>query len=299
MVLFAAPGDTWDISGPAFLRGYLAAAAVVLIGTLVYRHRVLRGSPATPSSSIGAQAAAYLNGGAKLAVYASLGGLRTAGAIGVSADRRLRQAGSLPADATPLDQAVYNAAGQRLRPRDLIRHDWVTDAAHRLRSEVERAGLLATADQRRAARVGPLILLGLVALGIARLVAGTANDRPAGYLILVLLVLTPATVLLLLRTPRRTRAGDDVLRRMRVDHAYLAPSQRPSWSTYGPSGAVAGVALFGAGALWAADPSFAAAVEVQRRAAASGYGDSSYTGTGTGGCGGGGGGGCGGGGCGG
>lgn len=304
MIVYAAAGDTWGIGGPTFLRGYLTAAAIVLIGTLVHRRRLLRGQALTPTDPR-PQAAAYLNGGAKLAVYASLGGLRTAGAIAVSVGR-LRQAGSLPAGATPLDQAVYHAAGQRLRPRELIRHDQVTAAVHRLRSEVERSGLVVTAEQRRAARIGPLILLGLVVLGVARLIAGTANDRPVGYLILALLVLVPTTALLL-RAPRRTRTGNDVLARMRAANAHLAPSQRPSWRTYGPSGAALGVALYGGAALWAADPVFASAADVQRRFAASGYPGSSGSG-GSGGatttCGGGGGscgggGGCGGGGCGG
>jgi uncharacterized protein (TIGR04222 family) len=165
MILYGAPGDTesaawggfpqaastWGIDGPSFLRIYLAGSAVVLIGTLLYRRRLF-GGPAAHSVQLSPQATAYLNGGAKLAVYSCLAGLRTAGAIDVPADRRLRQTGPLPAGATPLDQAVYNAAGGRVRPRDLARHEWVRAAVGTLREGLERDGLVATAEQRRAYR---------------------------------------------------------------------------------------------------------------------------------------------------
>jgi uncharacterized protein (TIGR04222 family) len=310
MILYGAPGDTastWGISGPSFLRIYLAVSAVVLIGTLLYR-RQLFGGRATPPARLSPQAVAYLNGGAKLAIYACLGGLRTAGAIGVQADRRLRQTGPLPAGATALDQAVYNAVGGRVRARELAGHEWVKTAIGTLREELERDGLVATAERRRAYRGCLLLMVGLVALGVARLVAGIANDKPVGYLALALIFMVLATVVLFLHTARRTTAGETALLRLRADHRYLAPAQRPSWRTYGAADAGMGIALFGTAALWAADPAFAAASEVQRQyASASGSGSAGYyaAGAGSGGydggggssCGGGGG--CGGGGCGG
>jgi uncharacterized protein (TIGR04222 family) len=309
MILYAAPGDTdtWNISGPTFLRVYIAVSAVVVIGTLVYRRWLFRAAASTPTR-LGPQAAAYLNGGAKLAIYSCLGGLRIAEAIDVVDDRRLRQTGRLPAGATALDQAVYNAAGQRLRPRELAGDRWVIDAVQGLRTGLERAGLVTTAEQRRAARPGPLLLLGLLALGVARMVAGIANDKPVDYLMVTLIVLAPATAVLFVRIPRRTRAGDVALRGMRLENRHLEPAQQPAWSTYGPVAAGMGVALFGTSALWAAEPAFASASEVERRlGVASGGGASVHYGDGGGhaggSCGGGsscgGGGGCGGGGCGG
>jgi uncharacterized protein (TIGR04222 family) len=318
MILYGAPGDTeiaawgrfrqaastWQISGPAFLRVYVAVSAVVLIGTVLYRRRLIGGSPPAPAD-LSAHAAAYLHGGPKLAIYASLAGLRTAGAIDVADDRRLRQIGPMPAGATPLDQAVYNAAGSRIQPRDLARHVWVKDGVRELQESLEQTGLLATAKQRQGYRAAVLLLVGLVALGVARLIAGIANGRPVGYLVLALIVLTVATAILLVRAVRRTRAGEQALERLRVDHRYLAPWQQPSWSTYGHADASMGVALFGTTALWAADPAFASASEVERQFATvrggegggdgGGHSGGSYGGGSS--CGGGGG--CGGGGCGG
>jgi uncharacterized protein (TIGR04222 family) len=286
-----AMGDTWGISGPTFLRAYLVVGAIVLIGTLVLRRHVFGGASA--SGSVSPEQAAYLNGGRRLAVYAALGGLRTAGAIDLDGSRRLRQAGPMPAGSTALDQAVYNAVGQR--PRDLVGDRWVADALQRIRYDLERAGLLTTVDKRRAASAGPLVLLALFAVGVARLVAGIANDKPVGYLVLTLIVLGVVTAVLLIRRPTRTRAGNEVLQALRASNRHLAPSQYPAWSTYGPDRAAMGVALYGTGALWAADPAFASAANVRRQVADAGYHGGGGSSCGGGSCGGG----CGGGGCGG
>src|SRR4051794_37939866 len=104
----AAQGDTWGITGPSFLIIY--AAAIVTVGVLAAVHRriLFAGNRGSHVERLDPQQLAYLNGGDRLAVYASLGGLRSAGAIEGSADKTLRQAGPLPAGATPLDSAVYN-----------------------------------------------------------------------------------------------------------------------------------------------------------------------------------------------
>jgi uncharacterized protein (TIGR04222 family) len=313
MILYGAPGDTsagwgrfrqaastWDVSGPTFLRVYISVSVAVLIGTLVYRRRLYGFSASM--ADLGPQAVAYLNGGAKLAIYSCLGALHTAEAIDVPADGRLRQTGPLPSGAAALAQAVYHAAGQRMRPRDLASDTGVADAVRRLQSELEQAGLLVTAERLRAWRTGPLLSLGLVALGVIRTIAGIANDKPVRYLVLTLSGLAVVTAVLLFRTARRTRAGDEVLTRMRNDNRHLAPAQQPAWSTYGPVAAGMGVALFGTPAIWAADPAFASASEVQRQFATANGRESGvfYTGAdGGSGYGGGGGGCCGGGGCGG
>jgi uncharacterized protein (TIGR04222 family) len=305
----AAPGDTWGISGPTFLWVFSFLGVVFFAGTLAHRRRVLRGPSDVRPNVVTGEEAAYLNGGPRLAVYASLGALRTVGAIGVSADGVLAQTGSLPAGATPLDVAVYHAADRRIRPRALPTDRWVADAVESLRAGLERSGLAVTPQARRSARSGALLLLALLALGVARVAAGVSNKRPVGFLTLMLIVLGVVTLMLLVRVPHRTSAGDFVLSSLRQKHSDLAPIRQPAWSTYGPAGAAMGVALFGTAALWTADPAFAAAAEVQRQYAAASGGDSSsyYAGgndSGSGGsCGGGsscgGGGGCGGGGCGG
>ncbi|SBT47605.1 TIGR04222 domain-containing membrane protein [Micromonospora narathiwatensis] len=304
MTVLAAPDDTWGIPGPVFLRWYLVVAAVLVVGTLVHRFRALAGTPVAGAGQLGPQQVAYLNGGDELAVWTALGGLRHAGVVAVRPDRRLTTAGALPAGATPLDQAVVNAAARGVRSGELRRDEWVVRALDQLRDELQRRGLALGPDQRSALRRGPLLIAALLVLGGIRAVVGLSNGRPAGFLLLSLIPLVVAFALLV-RVPWRTRAADRALRDLQREHTWLRPSAAPAYATYGPSTTAMGVALFGTATIWAMDPGFAGQAAIQRQALATGGGTSGGScgsgGTGSS-CGGsscGGGGGCGGGGCGG
>ncbi|MEU7619578.1 TIGR04222 domain-containing membrane protein [Micromonospora rifamycinica] len=312
MNILAASGDTWGIPGPLFLKLYLMVAAVAVVGTLLHRRRTTAGPPdAAGTDQLGPQQVAYLNGGDQLAVWSALGGLRAAGAIDVRPDRRLIAAGPTPTGVTPLDHAIRHAARQPVAARTLGRDSGVARALEQLRLGLEQRGLLIDADGVRALRRGRNLLLVLLALGVVRLVAGLINGRPVGWLLLALAGLGVAFALLA-RTPRRTRAANVLLRRLRSSSHHLSPDSTPAYATYGAAGAAMGVALFGTASLYALDPGFAAQAEIQRQALSASSG-SSYSGSSGTSCGGstsscsggsssscgGGGGGCGGGGCGG
>ncbi|MFC0504679.1 TIGR04222 domain-containing membrane protein [Micromonospora costi] len=297
MTVLAAPGDTWGISGPTFLRFYLAAAALVVALAVVHRIRLFAGTDDGSAQPLGPQQVAYLNGDAPLAVHAAVGGLRSSGAIGVGRDRRLTVTGQLPAGVTPLDQAVYHAAGRHARVRELREDQWVANALRQLGEGLEQRGLLLSTEQRAAARRGAMALIALLILGGVRAFVGLSNSRPTGYLMLALVALFVA-LLFLGRVPRLTRTGRRALRDLRRQNVHLAPSSAPAYATYGAAGAAMGVALFGTASLWALDPGFAEQAEIQRQALSGGGWPSGSSG---GSCGGGSscGGGCGGGGCGG
>jgi uncharacterized protein (TIGR04222 family) len=305
MISAAAAGDTWGISGPNFLLLFVAAAGLLVFATVLHRSIVFAGRRDLPATQLTPQQAAYLNGGNRLAVYASLGGLRAAGAVDMAPGRTLTTSGPLPAGATPLDQAVYNAAGQRIRARDLVTHQWVLMALGQLHQELERAGLAPTREQRRAAHFFPLLLVGLLALGALRFAAGITAGKPVMFLFVLLIVVAVVTLMLLAGTPTQTRAARTAVRTLRTQHVHLSPSASPAYRTYGATGAAMGVALFGSAALYSLDPGFAAEAEVQRNLASGSSTSGSSCGSGgsdSGGgssCGGGSGGGCGGGGCGG
>ncbi|MDG4788533.1 TIGR04222 domain-containing membrane protein [Micromonospora sp. WMMD1102] len=305
--LLAVRAETWGVPGPVFLTLYLTTAGLILLGTLAHRLVAFAGRRPPGAEQRHPVELAWLAGGDQLALHATLGGLRAAGAVGTAERHRLAQTGPLPFRATRLDAAVHRAAGQGVPGRALGNDPQVRTALADLRADLVRSGLALPDSARPAARVGPVLLLGLVAVGLARLVAGLAADRPVGYLVLSLLVLAPTGVVLLCAVPRRTRAAKALLRDLRRQHQHLAPRHSPAYATYGPAGAALGVALFGTAALVAFDPGFAVEAEVQRAMTASatssggwttastggGSGDSS--GDGGGGCGGG----CGGCGCGG
>lgn len=294
--------DTWGISGPVFIGLYAATIVAVLVLAGIHRVAMFRGRRTTGYEHVGPQQAAYLNGGEQLAVYSSLGALRRAGAIGIHPDKTLAPTGPMPPGVTPLDQAVYNAAGKRILARTLRADQWVASALTQLREGLERDGLAVSPAQRKVARTWALVMAAVVGLGVLRLLAGVANDRPVGFLFVALVFAFLAT-LVLLKVPFRTRAGTAALASLRRENAHLAPRQSPAYATYGAAAAGMGVALFGAASLYALDPSFAAEAEVQRNLASgssggdggatSGCSGGSSCGGGGGGCGGGGG-GCGG-----
>ncbi|WBB80165.1 TIGR04222 domain-containing membrane protein [Micromonospora sp. WMMD882] len=300
--LLAAAGDTWGISGPTFLAGYLTVAALAVVGSVVHRARLFGGDRTSGPEQLDPPQVAYLNGGARLALHSSIGALRHAGAIGMAVPR-LAATGPLPAGANPIDQAVYDAASRRVRPRDLAQDHRVSAAVDQLRQDLERRGLAVPASHRRAARLGPALLLALVAVGVLRLVAGLANDQPVGFLFVGVVGLTVVGVAQATRIPHRTHAGRAALRDLRTRYRHLAPSSTPAFSTYGAAGVGMAVALFGTATLWTLDPAFAGEAEIERQATgdtgasaggAGGDGGSSDGGTGNGGGCGGGCGGCGG-----
>ena len=93
--------------------------------------------------------------------------------------------------------------------------------------------------------------------------AGTANHKSVGYLVLLTIAVGVAAGLLA-RVPENTPTGRRLVERLRRANAHLSPTQDPAWAVYGASGAALGVALFGMGSLWAADPAFAGGVDLAR-----------------------------------
>src|SRR5690349_4989689 len=162
--------NTWGIPGPTFLIIYLGAIVAAAILAAIHRRLLFAGDTRTDVERLGPQQVAYLNGRDRQAIYTALGGLRAAGAIASGPDRTLTQTGPLPAGVTPLDTAVYNAAGRHIRARDVGSDPWVRAAVDELRERLENVGLVRTAAQRRTARLWAVAGVALVLIGIARLV---------------------------------------------------------------------------------------------------------------------------------
>jgi uncharacterized protein (TIGR04222 family) len=287
--------DTWGIPGPTFLLYYFGAMVAVAVLAAVHRKILFRGPRDARVDQLGPQQLAYLNGGERLALYSALGGLRAAGAIGSGPGRTLVQTGPLPAGITPLDHAIYNAAGRGIRARDVRSDQWVATALAQLRDGLEANGLAISASTLREARLWVFGGIAILLVGVARLVTGLGNDKPVLFLLPLLFFAAVLTVSLIIRSRFATDVAVRGMRDLRRANLHLSPRQSPAYATYGAGGAAMGVALFGAASLWSLDPSFAAEAEIQRTAATGGGSGSSCSGGSS--CGGGGG--CGGGGCGG
>jgi uncharacterized protein (TIGR04222 family) len=308
MRLLAAEGDTWGISSRAFIGAYVIAALVLTAVTLFVRWRLRAGHGL--ERELDTCEVAYLVGGPRRTIATAVAGLHADGAI-AAADGELRVSGSPRLMRTPLDHAVYDAIQRgvattawRLRTSDDVRR-----AVDEVRDRLARDDLAVGPVHRAQARLAVLPLAILLPVGIARLVAGLQDERPVGYLLVILVVLAFVALVLSRRPPRALRSGTAAVKAVRSRSGHLDPSMSPAWTTYGATGAALGVALFGTDALLSIDPDFgdAAALHPLLSSGTSVWGPSSSSGSSgvytcsTGGCSGGGdgGGGCGGGGCGG
>ena len=288
---------TWGISGPRFLLLYVVLLGLTTLVAVAARRRALAGPEgAAVPSRLDRYEAAYLNGGCDLVATTASSSLLRAGHLANAGRRRGRvrlvTRAAPAAGAHPVEWATYQLVAARPdHPRwalgpELCREPAMAALCERLRL----AGLAPTPEQRTRYRAAGLWFLPLLALGVARVVAGTANGRPVGFLVALLVLTAVMAVALCLGVPRATGLGRRALERLRSE------TRRP---TAGASPAELGMAtaLFGAGVLWAADTETALALRVPREhgGITGGEGGGGSCGGG-GGCGGGG---CGGGGCGG
>jgi uncharacterized protein (TIGR04222 family) len=291
--------NTWGISGPRFLLLYLALLAVTAGGVVLARRRVL----AVPDGAAGPARldryeAAYLNGGCELVATTAVTNLLRARHLANAARRRQRirlVAGTAPpAGAHPVEWATYQLVAARPdHPRWALGAELCrAPAMAAVRERLRLGGLAPTSEQRVRYRATGLWFLPLLALGVARVAAGTANGRPVGFLVALLVVTVVTAAVLSLRPPHATELGRRTLARLRAE------TGRPAAGA-SPSELAMATALFGTGVLWAADVEMAMALRIPREHGAflGGIGGGDGGGGGGGSCGGGGG--CGGGGCGG
>jgi uncharacterized protein (TIGR04222 family) len=260
---FAEAGDTWGISGPAFVWLYLAVAGVVLAGVLLTQYSTLGPrpgieAPGTEALDADPYLVAVLDGDERRARLAATAALRVAGLVN-DAGQLARSLGRRDLAGRPaLERALLTELSLpkgtgHLGPRPTM--DAATDEP---RDRLVELGLLLDGRRQRRYRRCADALFVVLCLGLARLVSGLLAGRPVGYLVVCLVVVATAWLWVRCRpVPRRTRLGEASLVELRLRHGELAPSMRPSWTTYGPSAAALGVALFGPASLWTADPGLA------------------------------------------
>ena len=242
----------WHI--PLFIWYYVGTAAIIFVGALLHRRRVLDQPPGLRLTEITPAQAGYLDSGERLAVYSSLAALRRVDAVGVTADRRLTATGPLPPDPSRLDEAVYAAAESGLSQQWLRADPGVLAAVAELKQGLEQANLLLGPKIRRSARRGSWLLLALLAVGAARLGIGLGQGSPVGYLWGALTLVMIAYLVLIARIPRRSLAADFILAQLRRGHRQLAPSANPDLRSQDPHTVAMVVALYGMAAMSTLDP---------------------------------------------
>ncbi|MDX6682274.1 MAG: hypothetical protein QOG94_2313 [Solirubrobacteraceae bacterium] len=279
---------TWGISGPSFLWLYAGLCVATAVAIWLLRRRLLNAGDApaaTPAPGI--YEIALLNGGPQLAIAAAATKLHDEGSLASGPKSKTIVAATRPAGNDELEHEVYGAVERTsgMSGRALRRQLEDCDTIRRMAARLVEAGLLL--DDERRSRVNALWLLALplLALGIARAVAGAQGDHPIAYLVIALVAVAVCAVRFAFVRTRVTARGQQLLDNHRGGR------KRPAHTPIGAEIPLA-VALFGTGVLWEADPAIASAWSVPREHTWTG-------GAGSGGGCGGGGGGCGGGGCGG
>jgi uncharacterized protein (TIGR04222 family) len=292
----AADHHTWGISGPDFLRIFLAALVLAVVITLVLRSRAWRWQAQRPvqrpveGADLAPVELAYLTGEADHVVLVSCLRLAEAGAVEMPEDPY----GPRPpqAVAEQARTAEVRVTGQpptgRLHPVEsaTLRHLQAGRTGSELQATLRESpemqglhqdmlasGLLVDRTLARRLRMSGVALAAVVAVGVVRLVAGLANNRPVGFLVLALIGGAVA-LLLSLRVPRLTKVGTRCTEDYR--HRYLDVT-RPLMRNSPPTAhdtALAGqspagprpeqhvdswaIAALGAGAMWGLAPGAAA-----------------------------------------
>lgn len=292
--------DPWGISGPAFVGVYAALLCVPQIVGIILARMARSASPETPpahdSTPLSVYEVAYLAGGADRTVETVIAALVERGQLRVShSTKKLKAVGSRPAD--PLERAVVAVAGGSAGATTTVIRTQVrrSTAMQTLLTGLERRGVVVTHRRlRRSLQVVLWLDLAVLAVGVARLGNGISLGRPVGFLIVLVVLATIATLVAWLRIRRHlpqppSRAGRQLL---------ASANTRDAPSGMLLTGAAGAVAL--GGLMMYPDAELSAVLRTPPPSASgySGGGGDSGGGSSCGG-GGGGGGGCGGGGCGG
>ena len=217
--------STWGISGAQFLLLYLVLFAVTVLGVVLARRRALASDGAAVPARLDPYEAAELNGGDDLVVITAASNLLRSGSL-VNAGRRRGQPARLvtgPAPdpaAHPVEWAVYQevATSPNRRLKDLRAELEQTSALAALRERLRLRGLAPTPEQRARCRAAALWFVPLLALGAARVAAGSANGRPVGFLVVFLLVTVVVAAALARRVPNATELGRRTLQALRAEH---------------------------------------------------------------------------------
>jgi uncharacterized protein (TIGR04222 family) len=181
----SAPGA---IPGPQFIVGYVAACLIglVVMGLWQSRAAMHHDSP-VQHVDLGSYELAYLAGGPRRVLETAVYQLVQAGRL-VLADggRRIDKGAEPPADAPPVERAVYDAAGgKRLK----LSTPGLRTALVNLRNRLRTGGLVPTSGATATIWIIALAIFGpLLALAFLRLHYGQLGHKPIGFLVMAMVV---------------------------------------------------------------------------------------------------------------
>jgi uncharacterized protein (TIGR04222 family) len=271
--------DTWGITGPAFLGiygGVLAIAGVVVFGICrwIRSESDRSGLVGLRTPELSPYEVAMLKGGESLVLTVVACRLKGAGSLKLNErGAGLVVAGPLPASPDRIESWAYSLVQRTPGSGKAMLDEKVAGPVLApIRQRLLALGLMLEDRQRSLIRRQLLWFMPVLGLGVARVIAGSQDHRPIGFLVMVILAAAWGAYALT-TPPSTTLAGRRRLKRLEGDSAALG--------SYGSAGEVA---LSGVVALWATDSMLASASGIKR--GAGGFGGGAGCGGG-GGCGGG------------
>jgi uncharacterized protein (TIGR04222 family) len=247
--------NPFDWTGPEFLGFYYP---LLIVGTIVVWNvrQMLRTPWSAPPESpdLSPYQAAYLAGGPWRAFAAALTRLFQCGAA-VEQSGTFRRTDALPANANPLERAVWDRAGRPARVDELFAA--ATDELEQIRQSLLARGLVLSDATSRVVRLVPFFLMLAISLfGLIKICVGVQRDKPVAFLIIGTVISAIAGFAFLAIRLLRSRRGDAVLRELQQKHDALGATARTSPAALAASDLPLAVALFGTAAL--AAPAYAA-----------------------------------------
>lgn len=219
--------NTWGISGPDFLLLYFGLLIVTWVVVLAARQRIgaaVGTATASHQPGLGLYEAAMLNGGGRLALAVAVCRLKEAGSVRLDTKAgRIVVSGPLPADADPVEEWVYtHLEGSAVGAWDLLDDGPAGPVLDPIRDRLEKLWLMPTDRQTALMRRQVLWFAPLLALGVARVIAGTAHHHPVIYLVLLML-LSVGLAVNLCRVPRK-RVSTSIAARLFTFRAQPGPA---------------------------------------------------------------------------
>ncbi|MFN9244646.1 MAG: TIGR04222 domain-containing membrane protein [Cyanobacteriota bacterium] len=206
-----------DFKGTDFLSFYFLLSSIAVLLALLLRAKLR-----IPSShrqnhpvSVDVYETAYLAGGKNRAVDTAIATLVQNKSVTVEpVQKTLKLQEPRKEFSSPIERAVANAIASSGQIDDV--RSATTRQTGAIRDRLRQLGLLVMPNQSIKAQIYPaVILVGLLALGIAKIGVGISRGRPVGFLVMMCLVLSVAGLCFLFVPVHRSRYGDQVLQEIR------------------------------------------------------------------------------------
>jgi uncharacterized protein (TIGR04222 family) len=247
----------------------LAAYALVAVAAAILLVRDMRrtshAAQARPPAVLEPEEVAALWGGDDDHMIATaLTSLRFSRLLEADADGRLSVTGAPRASTSDLARTAHAAieGSPTVTVAALLTHPDIAAGVARIKDDLARRGLLLAPWQRRR-----IVRARIALAGLAVIPAGFVVVRSDVFAIpgLIGLAVGIAVFVLLLVRPRRTAAGEKLLRETAATQHRLDPVAAPEWTELAPSSVAMAVALYGTIVLAVADPPFAGAAGIESR----------------------------------